>query len=132
MASGSQDDASATHETPSIAGDSAKLLGGKDYRTELTEALRRQGVLDQDARVSETLKERDKYRHYLEKEFKAISARIEQEEAKLQPSSHHSSVSSILHFSFVKISFLLPCFLLHLLSSLHSCLPLFLAFDVFV
>ena len=80
--SSSQDDVVVAHESPGIVGDSAKLLGGEDYRPELTEALRRQGVLDQDMQVSNAVKEREKYRHYLEKKWMTISARTEQEEAR--------------------------------------------------
>ena len=76
-ASGSQANVSVSQESPSIAGDSTKLLDGKDYQSELMEALHRQGVLDEDAHVSSAVKEHDNFWCYLEKEWKAVSARIE-------------------------------------------------------
>ena len=97
-ASRNQDDASISQESPTIAGDSAKLLGGEDYWPELTKAFRCQGVLDQDVHTSGAVKERENFRRYLEKEWKAIGASIEQEGAKLRPSSRHSSVSCALCF----------------------------------
>ena len=98
VASGSQDDALVSQESLSIAGDSAKPLGGEDYWLELTKDLRRHGVVDRDACLSSAVKERDNFWHSLEKEWKAISARIERDEAKPRPSSQHSSVSCALCF----------------------------------
>lgn len=95
-ASGGQDDASVSQESPSVAGDSTKLVGGEDYWSELTEALRRRGAVNEDAHVSSALKERDHFWHYLEKEWKAISARIEREEAKPRPFRRQRSVSYAL------------------------------------
>ena len=112
-ASGSHDDASVNQESPSMAGDSVKILGGEDYWPELTKAFRCQGGVDHDADVSSVVKERDNFRHYLEKEWKAISASIEQEEAKIRPSSRHSSVSFAFFFHIVHLSrlaILTPCF----------------------
>ena len=104
QASASQDAASINQESSNITGDNAKLLGGEDYWPELMQAFHCQGVLDQDAHISSAVKQRDNFRHYLEKEWKAISASIEHEEAKLRPSSRHSSVSCALCFYLIHFS----------------------------
>ena len=101
-ASGSQDGALVSQESSSITGDSTKLLDGEDYWLELTKALHRRGVVDQDACDSSAVKERDNLWHSLEKEWKAISTRIERDETKPKPSSQHSSVSCCLCFYFAR------------------------------
>ena len=103
-ASDSQDDPSVNQESPSIAGDNTKLLGGASYGHKLTEASHFQEVRDQDVHVRSAVKKHDDYRQCLEKEWKAISARIELKEAKLIPSSQHLSVTCALCFHFTNFS----------------------------